>query len=102
MVRILRSQQLHLRPIELDAVVVPEVRIAPRLLAHPQKINRSRLLIHTQYLRHIPIAIRNLRLLLARDQIKQVQLSPIVLLAEPEISFVFDRYFQFTLSLPLS
>ncbi len=78
MVRILRRQQLHIRPIKLNAVVVLKVRIAPRLLAHPEKVNRPRLLIHMQHLRHIPFAMRNLVLQLARRQVVQIQLPPVV------------------------
>ena len=83
-IAIFRREHRELLSVHPDPAEVAEVRIATRRLAHALKPQRPRLFIHPDELRHVARTTRDLALQLARCEIVQVELAPIVSLREPD------------------
>src|ERR1019366_2247937 len=83
-VGVVRREQHEILTVEPDAVEVNEIRVAPLLAAHAKKVDLAILLVHAQHLGDVPLALGDLVLELAGLGIIEVEMAPVVALAEPE------------------
>ena len=83
-VAVLRREQREIRAVEPDAVEVNEIRVAPLLAAHAEEVELAILLVHAQQLGDVPLALGDLVLQLAGLGIVEVEMAPVVALAEPD------------------
>src|SRR5450759_4650842 len=84
MVAVLRREQCEIPAVEADAVEVNEIRVAPLFAADAEEVELAILLVDTQQLGDVPLAAGDLVLELGGLRIVQVEMAPVVALAEPE------------------
>ena len=84
MVRLALGQPREAGAVEVDAVVVDEVRIL--LLVHPRgaEIDLARLLVHLRHAAHHPLALRDLVLHRAIRPVIEIEVVPAVALRHPD------------------
>ena len=83
-IAILRREQREIPAVEADTVEVNEVRVAPLLAADAEEVELAILLVHAQQLGDVPLAFGDLVLELAGLRIVEVEMAPVVALAEPD------------------
>ena len=84
MVAVLGREEGEIPAVEPDAVEVNEVRVASLLPSDAEEVELAILLVDTQQLGDVPLAFGDLVLELAGLGIVEVEMSPVVALAEPE------------------
>ena len=84
MIGIFRREQLLVAAVEMHAVEMLVVGIAVWLLAHADKADGARFLVDVEHLGYIAGTMRDLIFELAGGQVVEVEIAPVVALAEPE------------------
>src|SRR5271170_6088127 len=68
----------------MNAVEVLKIWIAALFLADPDEVNRAGRLVDAQHLRDIAVTMGNLVLELAGREVVEIEIAPVIALAEPE------------------
>jgi hypothetical protein len=83
-IRVLGRQQGLAAAVHTDPVQMPEVRIAPGLLALAREVDRPRALVHVDDVHHVAAARRYAILEPAGGEIVEVQVDPVLALRPPD------------------
>ena len=84
MIGVFGREELLSGAVEVDAVEVPEVGIAAGLLAYAEEVESAGFLVDAKDLRDIAVSVGDLAFELAGGEVVEIEIAPVVALAEPE------------------
>ena len=84
MIGVFGGEELLAGAVEVDAVEMLEVGVAAWLLADAEEVDGAGLLVDAEDLRDVAVAVGDLVLELAGGEVVEVEIAPVVALAEPE------------------